>query len=67
MRIKGFEWGSNLGVSLAVSSPSSEMVMWEAMRVEEDGVRDRARLQKGVWWHVRNSSFFHERTEWRWE
>ena len=45
---------------ILVSCPSSTPYV---ETVEEPGARDRARLQNGVWWQVRNSSFFHERTE----
>lgn len=47
---------------LATRSPS-EMETSVAMREEGAGLRERARLQKGVWLQLRNSSFFHERTE----
>ena len=60
------DWGWCFGMSFATRSPF-EMEASVAMRVEEAGVRERARLQKGVWWQVRNSSFFQERTEVRWE
>lgn len=48
VRSKGLESGSDLEVSLAVRSPS-EMVTSVAIRVVEPGVRNRARLQNGVW------------------
>lgn len=66
MRIKGLDSDSDslvcLGIRLAVRSPS-EIVTSVAVREHEPGVRDRARLQNGVWLQFLNSSFFHEKTE----
>ena len=50
-------------MSLAVRSPSEMETSW-AIRVQAPGLRNRARLQKGVWSQARNSSFFQEWTVW---
>lgn len=41
----------------------SEMATWVATRGEDPGLRDRARLQNGVWLQVLNSSLFQDETE----
>ena len=48
-------------MSLAMRSPSEMETSW-AIRLQAPGLRDRARLQKGVWLQFRNSSFFQEWT-----
>lgn len=41
----------------------SEMATLVATRGEDPGLRDRARLQNGVWLQVLNSSLFQDETE----
>lgn len=41
----------------------SEMETWVAMREENPGFRDRARLQNGVWLQFLNSSLFQDETD----
>lgn len=64
VRINGLTTGSCsfCGMSLAMRSPS-EMETWVAMREENPGFRDRARLQNGVWLQFLNSSLFQDETD----
>lgn len=50
-------------MSFAMSSPSSEMDTSVAIRLQDPGFRDRARLQNGVWLQFLNSSFFQEKAK----
>lgn len=62
LRSSGFSFCSSIVLRLAMRSPW-EMETWVATRWEDPGLRERARLQKGVWLQVLNSSLFQDETE----